>query len=51
MTNTRVIGLSLPEGVVDRIDRARGDISRSKYILRIIERAFGNKVIEYGGAA
>jgi hypothetical protein len=51
MTNTRVIGLSLPEVVVDRIDHARRDISRSKYILRIIERAFGNKEIEYGGTA
>lgn len=33
-------GLSLPTEIVDRIDSERGDISRSRFLLRLIERAY-----------
>jgi metal-responsive CopG/Arc/MetJ family transcriptional regulator len=32
-------GVSMPHPIVFEIDRARGDIPRSRFILRIIERA------------
>ncbi|HJT83296.1 MAG TPA: hypothetical protein VJ697_02340 [Nitrososphaeraceae archaeon] len=38
MQNTICIGLSLPKEILKKIDEQRGDISRSKYLLRIIER-------------
>jgi metal-responsive CopG/Arc/MetJ family transcriptional regulator len=31
-------GISLPEDVLRKIDSLRGDISRSKYLLRILEK-------------
>jgi metal-responsive CopG/Arc/MetJ family transcriptional regulator len=31
-------GISIPKNLKDKIDLDRGDISRSKYILRILER-------------
>ena len=34
------VGLSLPKYVKDKIDRDRGDIPFSRYILRIIEKAY-----------
>jgi hypothetical protein len=33
-------GLSLPTEIVRRIDDERGDISRSRFLLRIIQRAY-----------
>ena len=33
--------MTVPEQFVQRIDRERGDIPRSRYILRILERAYG----------
>jgi hypothetical protein len=33
-------GLSLPAEIVHRIDNERGDISRSRFLLRLIERAY-----------
>jgi hypothetical protein len=44
----RITGLSLPEGIVKSIDSQRGDISRSKYILRIIEKNLPSKVSNFG---
>lgn len=34
------IGLSLPYYILDIIDKKRADISRSRYILRLIEKDF-----------
>jgi metal-responsive CopG/Arc/MetJ family transcriptional regulator len=31
------IGISLPENVIQEIDMRRGDIARSRFILRLIE--------------
>ena len=34
------INVSLPEFLVNKIDQQRGDIPRSKFILRLLERAY-----------
>ena len=34
--------LRLPEGVLERVDAARGDVSRSRFVLRAIEAALGS---------
>ena len=31
------IGISLPENVIEKIDTQRGDVARSRFILRLIE--------------
>ena len=33
-------GLSLPNEWIKRIDLERGDISRSKFLLRLVEKAY-----------
>ncbi len=43
----KTTGVSLPEGVIEYIDNQRGDISRSKYILRIIEKNLPSKVSSF----
>jgi hypothetical protein len=40
MTFVRIT-TSIPESIAKKIDRERGDIPRSKYIARILERALG----------
>jgi metal-responsive CopG/Arc/MetJ family transcriptional regulator len=34
------ITITLPEKIVNKIDAERGDINRSKYILRLLEHAY-----------
>ncbi|MDQ6866549.1 MAG: ribbon-helix-helix domain-containing protein [Thermoproteota archaeon] len=34
------ISVTLPEPLIERIDKERGDINRSKYVLRLLERAY-----------
>ena len=34
-------GISLPNEIVKKIDTDRGDVPRSKYLLRILERRYG----------
>lgn len=46
-SKTRITGLSLPENTIEYIDDQRGDISRSKYILRIIEKNLPSKVSSF----
>lgn len=41
MRNYTTTGLSLPQKWMERIDIERGDISRSRYVLRILEKAYG----------
>jgi metal-responsive CopG/Arc/MetJ family transcriptional regulator len=36
-TNTNRIGITLTGDVIEKIDVERGDIARSRYILRLIE--------------
>jgi metal-responsive CopG/Arc/MetJ family transcriptional regulator len=33
------IGISLPKQILSRIDTKRGDVARSRYLLRVIENA------------
>ena len=35
--NCQKVGLSMPKNIIDLLDRNRGDITRSKYIWRILE--------------
>lgn len=39
-------GISLPYELMMRIDEERGDVSRSKYILRIIQKNYGDNTDE-----
>ena len=38
-TNTVSVGISFPTEILKKIDGERGDVSRSKYLLKIIERS------------
>jgi metal-responsive CopG/Arc/MetJ family transcriptional regulator len=44
MQNSISFGISFPKKVIEKIDEERGDISRSKYLLRIIERVYFENV-------
>jgi metal-responsive CopG/Arc/MetJ family transcriptional regulator len=35
----RRLSLTLPEQIVERIDSEKGDVNRSRYILRLLEKA------------
>jgi hypothetical protein len=39
MDNTISVGISLPKKVIEQIDIDRQDISRSRYLLRLVERS------------
>lgn len=41
------ISISLPDKLVHEVDRSRGDISRSLYIRRKVERGFGPGSLDY----
>lgn len=46
---TRPVGISLPNNIIERIDRERGDISRSRYILRKLQansESKSNKILQ-----
>ena len=45
-TNTNRIGITLPGDVIAEIDIKRGDIARSRYILRLIETSLKNKEVK-----
>jgi metal-responsive CopG/Arc/MetJ family transcriptional regulator len=36
-TNTNRLGITLPGDVIEQIDIQRGDVARSRFILRLIE--------------
>ena len=42
MDMTEKIGITLPKSIIQKIDQKRGDIARSRYIRRAIERYLGN---------
>ena len=44
--NSIAVGISFPLRIIDKIDRDRGDISRSRYILRMIEKFYGIKELD-----
>jgi hypothetical protein len=37
MQDSKPVGISLPKKVISRIDSERGDVSRSRYLLRLLE--------------
>jgi hypothetical protein len=37
------VGISLPKELMSKIDDERGDISPSRYLLRIVEKAYRNQ--------
>jgi hypothetical protein len=39
MVKTKPVGISLPRDIIEKIDRERQDIPRSKYLLRILEKS------------
>jgi metal-responsive CopG/Arc/MetJ family transcriptional regulator len=41
MQEVRNLGLTLPSDLVKKIDRIRGDVPRSRFIRRLIEKVYG----------
>ena len=51
MQNNIAVGISLPTKLMKKIDVDRGDVPRSRYVLRILEKQYvfeGKKVAEGG---
>jgi metal-responsive CopG/Arc/MetJ family transcriptional regulator len=42
MDMTIKLGITLPKSMIQKIDQKRGDIPRSRYIRRAVERYLGN---------
>jgi metal-responsive CopG/Arc/MetJ family transcriptional regulator len=42
MDMTVKLGITLPRSIIQKIDQKRGDIPRSRYIRRAVERHLGN---------
>jgi hypothetical protein len=40
MQSNIAVGISIPKEVLKHIDAKRGDVPRSKYLLRILERTY-----------
>jgi len=40
METNKTVSLSIPKNVLNKIDTNRGDVNRSRYILRLIESNF-----------
>jgi metal-responsive CopG/Arc/MetJ family transcriptional regulator len=36
---TERISMTFPDGVIEKLDERRGDVPRSRFILRLIEKA------------
>ena len=51
MDMTVKLGITLPKSMIQKIDQKRGDIPRSRYIRRAIERYLGSKDIDKVAAA
>ena len=46
MTSVSPVGISLPTEIISRIDTERGDIPRSRYILRILQETYSRRKLE-----
>jgi len=46
MQNYISVGISLPRKIMKKIDVERGDISRSRYLLRLLERTYLQNKVE-----
>jgi hypothetical protein len=51
MDMTVKLGITLPKSMIQKIDQKRGDIPRSRYIRRAIEKYLGSKDIDKVAAA
>ena len=40
MQSSIAVGISLPVNIIKKIDTERGDVSRSRYVLRLIEKMY-----------
>jgi hypothetical protein len=40
MQSSIAVGISFPKDIISKIDAERGDIPRSRYLLRILEKAY-----------
>lgn len=40
MQSSIAVGISLPANIIKKLDAERGDVSRSRYVLRIIEKMY-----------
>jgi metal-responsive CopG/Arc/MetJ family transcriptional regulator len=49
--NTVKLGITLPKSIIQKIDQRRGDIARSRYIRRAIEKYLSSKDIDKVAAA
>lgn len=43
MRKFRAVGVSFPFDMLEKIDKARGDVGRSRFIMRIVEAYFQEK--------
>jgi hypothetical protein len=46
MQNYISVGISLPRKIMKKIDVERGDISRSRYLLRLLEKIYVQNKVE-----
>jgi hypothetical protein len=46
-TTAIAVGISLPQNILGQIDEDRGDVSRSRFLLRIIERVYNTNSYQY----
>ena len=44
--NSKMLGISLPQEILLRIDRDRGDIPRSRYLVKLIELAYNTNTVK-----
>lgn len=42
-----VMGVSLPKQLVERIDKDRGDVPRSRFLVRLLEHVYNQKEAGY----
>ena len=49
LKSSKVKGISFPDTVWNRIDKYRNDVTRSKFLLRLVEKAFNNSSFDESG--
>jgi len=45
VNNAISVGISLPEQIIEKIDKDRGDVPRSRFLLRLVEHAYDAKEV------
>lgn len=49
METNKTVSLSIPKPILKEIDQSRGDVNRSKFILRLIESKIQNSTTKKEG--